>query len=80
MIVSELKRENNRFDLDNRSLKMVNKIWGDVIKELQAHVELLKKENQEIKDIAAALLHLPFSATEAFEKARKELLDVICKE
>ena len=50
-----------------------------LVDELSQEIDRLKKENQEIKDKAAALLHLPFSATEAFEKARKELLEVICK-
>lgn len=50
-----------------------------LINYLKAQVGQLEKENQEIKNKAAALLHLPFSATEAFEKARKELLEVICK-
>ena len=80
MMASELERENNRLDLENRSLKMANNILGDVIKKMKAHMGQLYKENNDIKDKAVALLHLPFSATEAFEKARKELLEVICKE
>lgn len=53
---------------------------GIPLYQLYQEIDRLKKENREIKDKAAALLHLPFRATEAFEKARKELLGVICKE
>lgn len=52
---------------------------GVPIWQLYQKITSLRKENYEIKDKAAALLHLPFSATEAFEKARKELLEVITK-
>jgi len=51
-----------------------------LVNELSQEIDRLKEENQEIRDKAAALLHLPFRATEAFEKARRELLGVICKE
>jgi predicted SprT family Zn-dependent metalloprotease len=53
---------------------------GIPLYQLYQEIDRLKKKNREIKDKAAALLHLPFRATEAFEKARKELLGVICKE
>ena len=63
-------------------MRLVNELEREnnrLVKFLKVQVGLLEKENQGIKDKAVALLHLPFSAIEAFEKARKELLEVITK-
>ena len=77
--------------MDDRSISLyreIDRLKGK-IKELgdqnlragQLILSLNKKlvHSLDIESKAAALLHLPFSATEAFEKARKELLEVICK-
>ena len=67
------------FFRENKLEVLKEKKMNEQLISLYQEIEKLKKENQMIKDIASALLHLPFSATEAFEKARKELLEVICK-
>jgi len=83
LIIADYKQFLKHREQINELLLLRKNLSGGMVKKqstpLHQEIDKLKKENQEIRDKAAALLHLPFSATEAFEKARKELLEIICK-
>ena len=73
--VNGLRERNNILEGNStRSLQIVN----DLLLKFSRYKEMIARY-QVIESKVIALLHLPFSATEAFEKARKELLEVITK-
>jgi len=73
--VNDLREKNKIFEGNLiRSLQVINDLFLQIDRYRRIIIHY-----REIESKVVALLHLPFGATEAFEKARKELLEVITK-